>query len=109
MQSYFHKELGTEIRSISGYLSYLEENRLSFQGRDVLYLVDIGIFDSSCCGPGGCQFIEITGYITSWKRERDRRGNFISQIDPIDSEEDQKEIKAELTKLYPSSQMSFSK
>jgi hypothetical protein len=109
MQPYFHKELGTEIRSISGYLSYLEENRLSLRGREVLYLVGIGIFDSSCCGPGGCQFIEIAGYIMFWKSERDQRGNFISQIDPIDSEEDLMEIEAELKKLYPLFQMSSSK
>ena len=108
MQSYTHKELGTEIRSISGYLTYLEENRLSFRGGDVLYTVGIGIIDNSCCGTGGCQFIEVPGYIMSWKTEINQRGNVISQVDPIGSEEDKKDIQAELDILYPHSQIIFS-
>jgi hypothetical protein len=108
MQSYTHKELGTEIRSISGYLTYLEERRLSFRGRDVLYIVGIGIIDNSCCGVGGCQFIEVPGYIMSWKNAVSQAGNVMSQVEPIGSEEDKKDIKAELEILYPHSQIIFS-
>jgi hypothetical protein len=108
MQSYTHKELGTEIRSISGYLTYLEENRLSFRGGDVLYTVGIGIIDNSCCGAGGCQFIEVSGYIISWKAAVSRDGKVISLFNPIGSEEEKKDIQAELDILYPHSQVIFS-
>ena len=108
MQLYTHKELGAEIISISGHFTYLEEKRLCFRGRDVLYTVGIGIIDHSCCGAGGCRFIEVPGYIVSWKTEISQNGNLISQIDPIGNEEDKKDIKAELEKLYPHSQIRFS-
>jgi hypothetical protein len=54
MEEYIHEDMNEEIRSISGYYQYLEEGTLSFNGRDVLYLVGVGVVDNSCCGRALC-------------------------------------------------------
>lgn len=105
--SYLHKDTGTEERIISGYYSYLEENRLSIPGRDMLYVVGIGIVDNSCCGIGGCLFIEVLGYVVSWKSDVDREGGSVSLVDPINTDEEKEKIRKALLVLYPQAQVNF--
>jgi hypothetical protein len=107
MRSYIHKEIEEEIKTISGYLIYLEELQLNFRGRTLLCVVGVGVVDNSCCGVGGCRSIEVPGYVVSWKSSTDDAGNLTSDIEPIKSEEEKKEIEAELNQLYPHSQISF--
>jgi hypothetical protein len=107
MQTYIHKEMGKEIKSISGYFTYHEERRLNFLGRDILCIVGAGIVENSCCGIGGCRFIEVPGYIVSWKSEVDKFGNSMSKVEPIKDEDEKNEIKSVLEKLYSYSQINF--
>lgn len=108
MPSYVHKDMGMEIRTISGFFTYLEECRLDFRGREVLYVMGVGVIDNSCCGVGGCSFIEVPGYIVAWKNNVDRAGQFISIIELVESDEEKDEIKKALNKHYPHSQVNFS-
>jgi hypothetical protein len=108
MQSYIHKETGKEIITISGFLTYFEEQRLSYGGRDILCAVGVGIIDNSCCGTGGCGFIDVVGYIVSWQSGSDEDGRLISKVDPIMSEKEKKDITTILEKLYPHFQINFS-
>jgi hypothetical protein len=107
MRSYIHKEIDKEIKTISGYFMYHEEKRLNLRGRDVLFAVGVGIIDNACCGIGGCRFIEVPGYIVSWKSEVDNHGNSMSKVDPIKDEEEKKEIRSLLEKFYSHSQINF--
>lgn len=107
MPSYVHKDIGKEIITISGYFTYLEEYRLCFRGRNVLCVIGVGVVDNSCCGVGGCSFIEVPGYIASWKSDVDPAGYFISIIDLIEMDEEKNGIKTALNKLYPHSQVCF--
>ncbi len=107
MEQYIHQELEKEVKSISGSYTLVEEGCLSYRGREVLYVVGSAVVDSSCCGVGGCRFINIPGYVVSWKREKDVSGLPVSEIDPITEEDERKEIKNLLDKKYPYSQINF--
>jgi hypothetical protein len=107
MKSYTHKEMETEIRSISGYYRYLGEIQLNIDGRKVLCTEGVGVIDSSCCGTGGCYFFEVAGYIVSWKKGIDGSGHAISDVIPVEDEEERKQIKKELQKIYPQAQVNF--
>jgi len=104
MKRYAHEELGKEVRSISGGYTLIEEERLRYREREVLYVAEV---DNSCCGTGGCRFINIPGYVVSWKGEKADSGLTVSEIEPITEEEEQKEIKNLLDKKYPHSQINF--
>ena len=79
MGQYTHEDLSKEIRSISGHYRYIEEMILPFRGRDVLYIMGVGVVDNSCCGAGGCLFVRVPGYIVSWKNRTDENGVLSAQ------------------------------
>ena len=83
----------------------LEEVALDFQGRKLLCIIKVGIIDNACCGSGGCLLIEVPGYLLS--RERDEAGCRISQVMPVEGEQEKKEITSVLNRLYPTSQVRF--
>jgi hypothetical protein len=107
MAQYIHQEEGTEIQSITGHYNILEEGRLMQGERPFLYVMGAAVVDSSCCGTGGCRFLNVPGYILSWKERQSAEGVPISEVEPVANEEDRKAIKSLLDQMFPNSQVSF--
>jgi hypothetical protein len=104
---YIHQEEGTEIQAISGHYTIMEEGRLNQGNRLFLYVIGAAVVDSSCCGTGGCRFLNVPGYILSWKEKQSAEGATVSEVEPVVSEEDRKAIKAILDQRFPNSQIIF--
>ncbi|MBW2636754.1 MAG: hypothetical protein JRC86_04400 [Deltaproteobacteria bacterium] len=107
MKRYTHQELHSEVKSISGGYSYVMEELLSYKGRDVLCVVGEGHVDNSCCGVGGCIFIDIPGYVLSLKNEKDESGLDVSEVEPISDLDEKSEIARILESSYPMAQIRF--
>jgi hypothetical protein len=107
MKKYTHKAMNTEIRSISGYYNYLGEMQLKIGNREVLCAEGVGVIDRSCCGEGGCYFVEVAGYIVSWKNGIDENGHAVSDVIPVEDEREKKQIKTQLKKIYSHAQVNF--
>jgi hypothetical protein len=107
MKRYTHQELHSEIRTISGGYSYVKEELLSYKGRDVLCIVGEGHVDNSCCGVGGCIFIDIPGYVLSLKNGKDESGLDVSEVEPVSDPEEKSEIATILESSYPLAQIRF--
>lgn len=107
MEEYTHEDMNKEVRSISGYYQYLEEAMLTFRGRDVLYMVGVGVVDNSCCGAGGCLFVRVPGYIVSWKDKTNEAGRPVSTVEPVTDDADRMQIRLLLEKKYPYAQINF--
>ena len=106
-KEHIHFEMGEEVRFISGSYSFLREELLPYQGREVFCLVGVGCVDNSCCGVTGCIFVRIPGYVVSWRRGKNRDGMDITDVDPIEDEREQKEIEKLLDARYPRVQVYF--
>ncbi len=104
---YTHQELHSEVTTISGGYSYVKEEILSYKGRDVLCVVGEGHVDNSCCGVGGCIFIDIPGYLVSLKKGKSDAGLAVSEVEPIVDPEEQSEIATILERSYPLAQVRF--
>ena len=107
MKQYIHEELEKEVLSISGSYTLHEEERLRYGGKDVLYIIGTAVMDTTCRGVGGCRFINIPGYVVSWKGRNNDSGLPVSEIDPITEAGERKEIKNLLDEKYPNSQINF--
>lgn len=107
MPEYLHQEPGTEVRFIAGHYTIVEEQRLAFCGREVLYVVGIAAVGSTCCGTQGCRFINIPGYVVDWKSRLSECGLSISIVDPVEGEAEQVEIRGMLACRFPYSQILF--
>ncbi len=93
--TYTHQVLGRELEAISGHYAFQKEGQLPYKGRQVYYYTGYSSVDTSCCGPGGCGFAFVIGYMVSWHLGRDASGAYVSEIEPLaDSAERQ-----DLTKL----------
>ncbi|MGD2125688.1 MAG: hypothetical protein PVG99_06380 [Desulfobacteraceae bacterium] len=101
IRDYVHETLDEEVEAIGGYYLFNKEVRLPFKHREVLYLVGFAIVDRSCCGPGGCGFALVPGYVVSWKSRIDDNGKPVSQVKPIQ----EKSIQQALTRLIQQSEV----
>jgi hypothetical protein len=83
MAEYTHIPLNEEVRSIGGYYTLEKEVRLPFNGREVLYVVGMGMVDTSCCGVTGCRYAIIPGYLLNWKVRSNKDNLAVSEVEPI--------------------------
>jgi hypothetical protein len=108
MEQYIHPELNKRVEFFAGSYLFLEEGRLSHQGKEVLYLVGMASVESSCCGARGCAFIKVPGYVLSWKQRKDEHGQALSDIERIEDQKSQREICNILEEKHPGfSQIEF--
>jgi hypothetical protein len=107
MAWYSHQESGTEVTSIAGHYKILEEGRMTYGNREFIYVMGGAMVDSSCCGPAGCQFVQVHGYIISWKQHTDANGLPVSEVERIPDPEAQ-EIRCLLAGKFPHAQIVIS-
>jgi hypothetical protein len=104
---YIHQGLNQEITAIGGHYVLVKETRLLYDGREVLYLVGHAAFDTSCCGPGGCAYALVPGFVVSWHSRQTEEDLAISQIEPIEDTDTQSEIRRLIQQLETVQQVIF--
>jgi hypothetical protein len=87
MRKYTHIPLHEEVRSIGGHYTLEKEVRLPFTGREILYVVGMGVVDASCCGITGCRYAIVPGYIINWQSSRNKDDLPVTEVEPIRDEE----------------------
>ena len=96
--TYTHIELNIEVRSIGGHYVLEKEVRIPFNGREVLYVVGMGVVDTSCCGITGCRYAIVPGYILNWKSHANKDNLSVSDVEPIRDQDVKKEITERIKK-----------
>ncbi|BBO69812.1 hypothetical protein DSCA_37420 [Desulfosarcina alkanivorans] len=89
---YVHRDLDRSVSAIGGHYRFCKEGRLSFRGRQVLYLCGYALFDTTCCGSGGCGYALVQGVVINWKYKKDPDGFSISRMEEIGEPDSRKEI-----------------
>ncbi len=85
---YVHEPLDQEVTAIAGHYVLVREVRETFRGRELLYVLGHAVFDTSCCGMGGCGYALVPGYVVRWHGERSPEGLPITLVEPVvDGEE----------------------
>ncbi len=107
VKEYYHDELNKEVKAIGGRYLLTHEKRLCVDGKEILYLTGYALFDSTCCGAGGCTYAVVQGTIRNWKNRKDENGGFVTDINPIRDKDLQKKIKGLILKDKMLNQMVF--
>jgi hypothetical protein len=92
IKEYFHEDLNQEVQSIGGRYVLTTEKKLLYNDQEILYLTGHAIFDSTCCGAGGCVYAVVYGIIVNWKQKKKSNGSYISEVISIRNEEAKKTI-----------------
>ena len=93
IKDYHHNSLNQEVQAIGGRYVLTAENRIIHDGREILYRTGYALFDSTCCGSGGCTYAVVDGIIVSWRQKKDTEGGDISEIAPLRDEKTKNEIR----------------
>jgi hypothetical protein len=94
MAVYTHTELEQEVEALAGSYTPLKEVRLPYKDREVLYVVGQMLVDASCCGFANMGYITVPGYLVNWQCSTNENGCPVSDVEPITSENEQREIAA---------------
>lgn len=105
-KDYIH-EVNREVQSISGWYVLQREERLSHKGKQYLYVVGVGVVETSCCGTGGCAYALVPGAVMQWKTRTNDEGLRVSQVEPVKDEALQKELTRIITQKETVSQVQF--
>jgi len=107
MHDFTHPKLNQEIQAIGGHYMFTKELRLPFNGKEILVLIGYGVYDTSCCGAGGCAYALVAGYIRNWKYKSAEDEMPVSQVDYISDSSAQDEIRLLLEKEENVGQVRF--
>lgn len=93
MRGYTHGPLGQEIEAVAGYYVIETEDRVPFEGREVLVATGYMVLDNSCCGVGGCGFAVVPGYVLRWKEAKNASDEPISEVEPVRGDREQEALR----------------
>jgi hypothetical protein len=106
-QDFTHPQLGQEVTAIGGHYVFGKEIRLPFHSREILYFVGYAVLDTTCCGVGGVAYVLVAGYIRQWKYKKNQDDRLVSQIETIDDQALQKEVRKAIQKKEMVYQVTF--
>ena len=106
IREFIHHLLGEEVEFISGRYALLREERITVNGREILYRVGYGVVDSSCCGTTAVEYALVPGFIKEWHSRKSKDGHPVSDVEPV-SETVQKEISEIIKKAESVRQVNF--
>jgi hypothetical protein len=80
---YVHRPLEAEVVAIGGHYCFTDEVQLPFEEKTLFYHKGYAVFDTTCCGAGGCSYALVQGFVVEWKSETEEEGFFVSRIRPV--------------------------
>jgi hypothetical protein len=107
LPNFSHPELNLQVTAIGGNYVLLKEVRLPFNDEEILYLVGMAIFDTTCCGTGGCAYALVPGFIRQWQYKTDANSRPVSQVKHIGQERLRKKIREMIFKKEAVHQIDF--
>lgn len=98
---YVHRPLEETVVAIGGHYRFTDEVCIRFDEKDLLYLKGYAVFDTSCCGAGGCIYAVVQGFVEQWKAETDSEGFSVSRIRRVTDPN----LRQEISKMIKSREM----
>jgi len=82
-QIFTHPELNKPVTAIGGNYVITGEYTIDYQGERLLAFAGVAVFETTCCGAGGCVYALVPGFIDSYRCRKDASGQWLSAVRPI--------------------------
>jgi hypothetical protein len=106
-KEFVHPRLNEQVTAIGGKYILIKEDRVALEGEDILFLTGVAVFDTTCCGSGGCSYAVVPGFVRKWKHQTDDNGNPVSLVEPVTGETLREKIRSMILKKEPVYQVDF--
>jgi hypothetical protein len=80
---YTHSELNASLPSLAGHYTLQKEVRLSYNNREIVYVVGQAVIEASCCSSGNWAYAFVPGYIVNWQYKTNEADRPVSEVEPI--------------------------
>ena len=107
VSNYTHLKLNRDIEAIAGYYTPKKEVRLKLNGREVLYVINETVVDSSCCGNNDFNSALVPGYLVRWQGEINQDGLPVSDVESISDRPTRRKISRIIRENENVSQVEF--
>ena len=107
MVKYTHLKLNQDVAAPAGYYTPEKESRININGREILYVLNNAVVDSSCCGNADFTAALVPGYIIDQHIANDKDGLSISEVEPITDRTTREKIKTIIQETENVSQVEF--
>lgn len=104
---YTHPVIGKKVAAIGGHYIIAAENRELFEGRELLYFIGCAVYDTTCCGTGGCGYALVPGFLLKYAFQKNTDGTTLSEIEPIHEKRIQNAITKQIKASNPVQQVIF--
>ncbi|MFC1919529.1 hypothetical protein ACFLWX_01905 [Chloroflexota bacterium] len=99
---YTHTPLGEDVEFLAGSYSISDEERITYNGTELLYLMGQTSSITSCCGvTSPFSFIKVVGKVNQWQHKSNEKGLPVSEIDLVRGDEEQKHIRELVHQRHP--------
>jgi hypothetical protein len=105
--TYITPIIGEEQRSIAGSYTVQEYIVFPFKDCEVLYILGNVCLDTSCCGSGNWNYIQVIGYVLNVLKNETENHSSVFEIDTVENRNDQIAIRQTLTEKYPNARIEF--
>lgn len=107
IKEFTHPELGKEVQALAGFYTPIEQNVMQYNERQVLYITGSICIDSSCCGGGNWNYIQVPGFLIKENIQNAEDSPITSEIDTIQDERERNDIRRLLSGKYPGARIEF--
>jgi len=97
---YTHPIMNTEIGAPSGSYFPQEEHIMPYDNREVMYISGLMVIETSCCGIGSWQYIQVPGFLVERGETTDKSSAIVSKVDTIQDEKERTAIYRLLEQKY---------
>jgi len=104
---YVHLPAGEDKHAADGIAAHWKENKLSYDGKEVFYLLTQAVVDTICCGDRVFHYATVFGYVSSWQERKNEAGLPISEMEAIADPKTQQGIENALHQQYLLLQVEF--
>ncbi len=102
-----HPELNEPVTAIGGTYVLTSEHKIGYQGEQLLVFSGHAVFDTTCCGAGGCAYALVPGFVGSYRCGKDDAGRWLSMVRPIESAQIRKTVTAVIRAQTNAHQVQF--
>ena len=105
--TFIHPELNRPVTAIGGSYVITGEQKISYGDGQLLTFAGHAVFDTTCCGTGGCAYTLVAGFIESYRYRKDGSGRWLSRVMPVRDDHLKKEITARVLARKETFQVQF--
>jgi len=107
MVKYTHLKINQDVEAPAGHYTPEKESKININGREILYILNNAVVDSSCCGNADFTAALVPGYIINQHITKDKDGLSVSEVEPITDKTTREKVKKIIRETEKVSQVEF--